>query len=203
MSSDQSDSCWLRQVKVGDRACIPELWHKYFQRMVGLARQKLGGVPRRVADEEDVALSAFDSFCRGAEEGRFPRLEDREDIWQLLVVLTIRKACDLIQYLRRQGRDFTREDPLPAVGPDTSSEDAQLLDQLIGREPDPALETAVIEEWQYLLDKLGQGQVRDVAVYKIEGYTNQEIADRLGCSLATVERRVKLIREHWRKELDT
>ena len=46
---------------------------------------------RRAADEEDVALSAFDSFCRGAEQGRFPQLDGRDDLWHLLVVITVRK----------------------------------------------------------------------------------------------------------------
>jgi hypothetical protein len=57
-----------------------------------------------VADEEDVALSAFDSFCRGAEKGRFPRLQDCDDLWQLLFMITTRKAADLVEHERRQKR---------------------------------------------------------------------------------------------------
>jgi len=62
-----------------------KLWERYFRRLVGLARKKLRAAPRRAADEEDVALSAFDSFCRGAKLDRFPQLHDRLDVWQLLV----------------------------------------------------------------------------------------------------------------------
>ncbi len=95
MSSTGSISCLLTQLQLGDQATVQTLWQRYFQRLVGLARKKLGNLPRRAADEEDVALSAFDSFCRAAEQGRFPRLSDRDDLWQLLVLITTRKACDL------------------------------------------------------------------------------------------------------------
>jgi hypothetical protein len=54
-----------------------------------------------MADQEDVALSAFDSFCRNAEEGRFPHLDDRDNLWRLLVVITARKASKLV---RAEGR---------------------------------------------------------------------------------------------------
>jgi hypothetical protein len=67
MSSEGSVTQWLGQLQAGDPAAVQPLWERYFQRLVGLARLKLRGAPRRAADEEDVALSAFDSFCRNAE----------------------------------------------------------------------------------------------------------------------------------------
>jgi len=75
MLSNGSVSHWIGQLKAGNHAAAQELWEDYFQRLVRLARRKLRGRSRRAADEEDVALSAFDSFCRGAALGRFPRLE--------------------------------------------------------------------------------------------------------------------------------
>src|SRR6516162_5737990 len=88
---------WLHQLQAGDQEAAQELWNRYFQRLVGLARSKLRGAPRRVADEEDVALSAFDSFCRHAEQGRFPDLADRDGLWRLLVVMTSRKSAHLLR----------------------------------------------------------------------------------------------------------
>jgi hypothetical protein len=95
MSEDGSISGWINQLKAGDDAAVQKLWQAYFQRLVALARAKLRGVPRRAEDEEDAALSAFDSFCRGAEQGRFPQLNNRDDLWRLLVLITSRKAYDL------------------------------------------------------------------------------------------------------------
>src|SRR5262249_37281756 len=63
MASEGSVSHWIGQLKAGDHAAAQELWNNYFHRLVGLARKKLEGAPRRAADEEDVALSAFTSFC--------------------------------------------------------------------------------------------------------------------------------------------
>src|SRR5262245_45500722 len=94
----------LRQLKQGDRSAVRELWRRYFADLVGLARKQLRGAPRRAADEEDVALSAFDSFCRAAEAGRFPELDDRDDLWRVLVMLTVRKAADRANHERRQKR---------------------------------------------------------------------------------------------------
>src|SRR5438874_663123 len=101
MSSEGSVSHWIAQLRAGDHRAAQELWERYFQRLVGLARKKLRDTPRRSADEEDVALSAFGCFCRGAEQGRFPRLSDRDDLWHLLVTITVQKAID---HIRRECR---------------------------------------------------------------------------------------------------
>src|SRR6516164_6398408 len=98
MHPEASVTPWIDRLKAGDPDAAQKLWERYFRRLLGLARRKLGAAPRRAADEEDVALSAFDSFCRAAEQGRFPRLSDRSDLWQLLVLLTARKAFDLAQH---------------------------------------------------------------------------------------------------------
>src|SRR5262245_46060314 len=77
MHSDASVTQWIDGLKAGDPNAAQKLWERYCRRLVGLARKKLRAAPRRAADEEDVALSAFDSFCRGAEQDRFPQLNDR------------------------------------------------------------------------------------------------------------------------------
>src|SRR5262249_60952286 len=124
MAAEGSVSNWIDQLKAGDRAATQQLWGRYFQRLVSLARAKLQGAPRRAADEEDVALSAFHSFCRAAELGRFPRLLDRDSLWRLLVVLTSRKASHLVRHERRQKRrgaggapGADPHDPSPDGGP--------------------------------------------------------------------------------------
>ena len=101
MRPEASVTQWIERLKAGDPGAAQKLWERYFRRLVGLARQKLRAAPRRAADEEDVALSAFDSFCRGAGQDCFPRLHDRLDLWQLLVLLTARKASDLAEHERR------------------------------------------------------------------------------------------------------
>ena len=102
MDPEGSVTRWISLLKDGDRAAASPLWEAYFHRLVALARDRLRGTPRRAADEEDVALAAFDSFYRRAERGQFPKLQDRDDLWRLLFVLTVRKAIDLARREARQ-----------------------------------------------------------------------------------------------------
>ncbi len=103
-SEPLSVSLWLQQLQAGDHAAAEELWQRYCKRLVDMARRMIRGLPRRVEDEEDLALSAFDSFCRGAIGGRFPSLDDRNNLWRLLVTITARKAYQHGLSMRRQKR---------------------------------------------------------------------------------------------------
>ena len=197
MSADQSVTWWLQQLKrEGAAGGARELWQRYFARLVELARRRLRSTPRRAADEEDVALSAFDSFCRGVEQGRFPRLDDRDDLWQVLVMITVRKAADLTEHERRQKRGGGTVVSASAL---QGSDADAVFAELSSREPDPAFAAEVAETCRTLLDALGDDSLRVVAVAKMEGQTNEEIAARLGKSLPTVERRLRGIRSIWEK----
>jgi len=201
MVADGSVTRWIGPLKAGEPAAAEELWGRYFGRLVRLARKKLGGARRRAADEEDVALSAFDSFCRGARRGRFPRLSDRDNLWPLLVLITARKAIDLAQRegRRKRGGGAVRGESALAGRPEASSPGAG-LDQFIGREPTPEFAAQVSEECRRLFDRLGDAELRTVALRKLEGHTNAEIAAELGCVVGTVERKLRVIRTLWEKE---
>jgi DNA-directed RNA polymerase specialized sigma24 family protein len=200
-ASSTSVTQWIDRLKAGDSDAAQRLWERYVRRLVGLARMKLRAAPRRAADEEDVALSAFDSFCRGAEQERFPQLHDRLDLWQLLVLLTARKASDLAQHERRQkrGGGAVLDEAAPPGPADLSARDSP-LEQIEGPEPTPAFAAQVAEECRRLLERLDSSELRDVALRKVEGYGNEEIAAQLGCGLRTVERRLRLIRSIWEQE---
>jgi DNA-directed RNA polymerase specialized sigma24 family protein len=107
LTDDETVSQWLDQLKHGDDQAVHELWDHYQRRQMGLARKLLGDTPRGAADEEDVALSAFKSFCARAAEGKFPVLEDRDDLWRILATITVRKASRLARReRRRKGADI-------------------------------------------------------------------------------------------------
>jgi DNA-directed RNA polymerase specialized sigma24 family protein len=201
MHTETSVTQWVDRLKAGDPDAAQKLWERYFRRLVGLARKKLRSAPRRAADEEDVALSAFASFCRGAEQDRFPQLHDRLDLWQLLVLLTARKAFDLAQHERRQKRGggaVLDEAALPC--PAGSSGQDAALEKIEDPQPTPAFAAQVAEECHRLLERLDSPELRSVAQRKLEGYGNEEIAAQLGCGLRTVERRLRLIRSIWEQE---
>jgi DNA-directed RNA polymerase specialized sigma24 family protein len=151
---------------------------------VSLARRKLSGLPKRASDEEDVVLSAFHSFCQAVDAGRFPSLENRDDLWQLLVMHTARKAVDQRRY---QGR-LKRSGELAG---DVA------LEEIVGDGPDPDFAASVAEELQQFLDLLDEPLSKSIALKKLEGFTNQEIAEQLDWSLRTVERKLSVIRAVW------
>ena len=186
---------WIGALKAGDDEAAQRLWERYFDELVRLARAKLGGLPRGEADEEDVALSAFHSFCRGAARGRFPRLDDRHDLWPLLVTITARKVLDQAERLNRKKRGGGRvrgESDVHGGDPEASGTG---LDRVVGREPTPAFAAMVTDECRRLLEALGDETLRRIALLRMEGYNDPEIAARLGCGLRTVGRKLELIRK--------
>jgi DNA-directed RNA polymerase specialized sigma24 family protein len=195
MSSPSSVTEWIARLKAGDPAAAARLWQRYFRRMTEAARERLRGAPPRGADEEDAALSAFDSFCRGAFRGRFPDVEDRHDLWALLATITARKAIDLYQHDRRvkRGGGAARGDAGPHGPADVESAE--------GREPPPDFAAQVKEEFRRRLDALGSAELEQIALWKLEGDGNEEIAARLGCALRTVERKLRRIRDLWAEEM--
>jgi DNA-directed RNA polymerase specialized sigma24 family protein len=200
MPAEDSVALWIRQLTAGDQDAARHLWERYYRRLVGLARKKLRDFPRRAADEEDVALSAFDSFCRGAEAGRFPQLTDRDSLWPLLVVITVRKACDLITQQNRRKRGGGIVQGESALDAPAGSEGPRPLEQILGQEPTPEFAVQVADEYDRLLTLLGDDQLRAVARWKMEGYSNEEIAAKLGCVLRTVERKLHAIRSIWQDQ---
>jgi len=196
-SPDGSVTIWLDQLKAGDPAAAKPLWDGYFGRLVSLARGRLRAIPRAAADEEDVALSAFDSFCRGATEGRFPRLDDRDDLWQVLFVITDRKAKGQVRHETRQKRDTRRAVHGSQAGGGADSA-PDVLAAKASPEPSPEFVAEVTEECAKLLEMLGDGQLREIAVWKMEGYTNEEIGKKIDRSIPAVERKLAMIRGFWR-----
>ncbi len=160
----------------------------------GPAEAAIGVVQRGVADEEDAVLSAFNSFCRRAEEGHFPDLKDRDGLWALLVVLTVRKAADLLRHHQREKRGGGLVQDESVLQPAQGDSGPGGLDVLPGDEPTPLEAALLAEVVENLLARLRESALRQIAVWKLEGYTNAEIASRLGCSEPTVERRPVIIR---------
>src|SRR5262249_9604799 len=151
--------------------------------------------------EEDVALSAFASFCQAAEQGRFPELHDRDGLWRLLVEITAHKVCNARRDQRRQKRGGgAARGGAALINPAAAAEAAEGLEQVIGAEPTPEFAAEVADECRRLLDRLGDPELRTIALWKMEGDTSEQIAAKLDCAVSTVERRLRLIRQIWERE---
>jgi DNA-directed RNA polymerase specialized sigma24 family protein len=200
MSDEGSVTHWFEQIRQGDSVAAQAVWERYFPELVRLAREKLRGTPRRVADEEDIAASVMESLFRAAQEGRFPDLADRHDLWRLLLRMTARKVVDLKRRGSRKRRGGGRVKGESALdGADSGGHLGGMAD-VIGDVPTPEFAAMMIEQCQRLLERLDDANLETLAVAKMEGYTNGEIARRLDCSVRTVERQLRLIRRKWQEE---
>src|SRR5262245_10431221 len=86
---------WLiDRLRDEDPQAAEQIWRRYFERLLPLARSRITGLARQAVDAEDVLVSVFDRFFRAAKEDRFARLHDRDDLWQILLILTERKVAD-------------------------------------------------------------------------------------------------------------
>lgn len=202
MSSDASVTQWIDALRAGDTEAAQKLWERYFERLVSFASKKLGAAPRRAADEEDVVISAFNSFCLGVAEGRFPKLDDRDDLWRVLMTITERKVSDQLKHAVRQKRGGGKVRGESAfLHPDDSTAQAG-INQVGGCEPTPEFAALMAEQFEELLGSLQNEDIglREVALLKLEGYTNKEIAARIGRTTRSVERKLQRIRLVWSEE---
>ena len=198
MAADSSVMVWIDGMKAGDERSARKLWDRYFARLVRLAAKRLPHNARRDADEEDVALSAFHSFCDRAARDQFPQLSDRDDLWRLLAVITLRKVVAVVRRrscLKRGAGVVVSESGL-VEGPDTEAEG---LARLLDRAPSPEIATQLAEDYERLMRRLGDETLRVIARMKLEGHGNEEIASRLRVSSRTVDRKLQLIRVIWQE----
>lgn len=194
MSNSNNVSHWIDRVKCGDSLAANHLWQHYFDRLVRSIRQRLKGQNRAVSDEEDIVLSVFDSFYAAAEKGRFPDISDRDDLWRLLLRMSARKVIDKLRHERRQRRGGDVK--IHSLGGDENT-----IIEAIGDEPSPEMVLMMQESFEQFFSHLGVGHLRELAVAKLEGHSNAELARRFECSERTIERRLHLIREKCQQEL--
>jgi len=204
-AASKQDACegsvthWISQLKAGDQeAAQQQLWDRYFDRLVALARQNLRALPQREADEEDVALSALNNFFERARRDQFPQLRNRNNLWPLLVKITTRKASNQLNKQRAEKRGgglVQSESAFLKAG------DEARIEEFVGSTPTPEFAAQMAEQCALLIESLDGASFRTVANMKLQGYANTEIAQRLDVSESTVERKLRQIRTKWSEDL--
>ena len=182
----------IADLQIGDDSVAQQqIWERYFRRIVSLARVKLGNAPRGCEDEEDVALSALKSLFDGISDQRFPELKDRDNLWSLLATMTARKAVNQRkrQMALKRGGDQRKQ----AIDASDAAAVMELMDEEIG----PELLVSIQEECKRLMDALPDDTLRQIAHWKLEGWTNSEAAGKLQVAERTIERKLGLIRSIW------
>jgi DNA-directed RNA polymerase specialized sigma24 family protein len=187
----------LRSDQPGLRESAARLvWGRYFQELLVLARNHLSARIRCREDEEDVLQSMYKSFCIRQRRGDFD-LANRDQLWNLLVHITLQKARNTANRHHQAKRDIRREETEPTR--EQAEEDATgaILDQIDSDGPTPAEAALLNEALETRFRLLIDPGLRQIAMWKLEGYTNNEVAGKLECTLRTVERKLERIRAYW------
>lgn len=194
--TDAPVTFWIRQLEAGESAAAGRLWEHFCSKLIRLAGGKLTPQLRRTYDEEDVAVSAFHSLCRAVSNRRATDLDDRDNLWRLLVTIAERKIAKRCRDESREKRDRRRtvgEVCLLNVDGDGSG-----FDQLAGREPTPEFAAQFLDLCQTLLDSLPDETLRDIARLKLRDCDSDEIAAKLGLSRRTVQRKLLIVKARCR-----
>ena len=192
---------WINQMQGGDSAAAEQLYEVYFPRIVNLARKRLDGRTRRVTDEEDVAVVVLESLFRGIVDGRYPELTSSDSLWRLLVVMTARRAINDVQAQRAQKRGHGQvrgESVFYSPGADSTAG----IDQFAVEAEAPQFVEQLTEQLMSVLTDLGDDNLKQLVILKLEGFTNAEIAEKMEVSERTIERKLNRLREHVGKEAD-
>jgi RNA polymerase sigma factor (sigma-70 family) len=189
----------LRSDQPGLREAAARLvWGRYFQELLALARNHLSARIRCREDEEDVLQSMYKSFCMRQRRGDFD-LANRDQLWNLLVHITLRKARNTVNRHLQGKRDVRREQTDTARKHPEVDDPGTILDRIDSDGPTPAEAALLNEALEKRIELLNDPSLRQIALWKLEGCTNKEIAGKLQCTLRTVERKLDRIRIYWGK----
>lgn len=198
--SEHSVTQYIEALKKGDPQAAQRIWERFLRRLITLADRKLKASPRSAVNEEDVVQLAFAEFFNQVQQDRFPKLDDRHDLWQILTMLVDRRAKDQIRKLNRQkaggGKVYTQSILLASDESNDRNPMANIPDLM----PTPHMVIEFAELFRERLSALNDAEYSEIALLKMQGYTNQQIAEKFQLSLRTIERRLEDIRLIWTAE---
>ncbi|MCO6458107.1 MAG: hypothetical protein J5I93_22615 [Pirellulaceae bacterium] len=190
---------WYVALRGGDSLAAQKLWDAYFHELCRVAQRTLATRSRTAAfDDEDVVVDALGEFFTSVQRGNFAGIRDRGELWQLLVVITIRRAKKFARNERAQKRGGNRVVLQSEIEAGTDFQ----LDDLVGDHPARSFSEYMSLQCRLMIESLNDPVLEQIAVWKLAGHTNDEIASEQGCARITIQRKLRLIRELWCSELE-
>jgi len=174
-----SDRSLVAQIRSGDQEAANALYERYSQRLFGLAHRQMSERVRRLTEPEDIVQSAFRSLFRGVYSGSYDAPEGCS-LWQLLAVIAMNKVR------RKVSRDKSVQ---PSLSIGVSSSEGAAIDVPEVRETE-GLENALRDALECL-----RPMEQDVVRLRVQGFTVEEISEKLNRSRRTVERTLQQARE--------
>ncbi len=185
MAQNDSFQDLVQRLKAGDQQAAGEIFSRYANRLIALARSRLESRLRQKVDPEDVVQSVFRSFfCRHAN-GQF-LLADSGSLWSLLVVMTLHKCGRQVEHFFAARRDVNREQAI-------ASARSSIRTTVHSNEPTPS-EAAILSDTVVWLMEPLKPQEREMFSLRLQGYTIAEISAQVGRSERTVERLMNHLR---------
>ncbi len=198
MPEHDSVTRWVSEFKNGDQVAAQNIWQHFFQRLVSTARQRISQRVGRVYTAEDAAASAFNSLWQRVQRGDYPDLNDRESIWRMLLIIATRKVSQQERRLQTQKRGSGG-----AVGEsalDALNDEARAINQVLGQQPSPEFAVELVDQIEVMSTRLGDESLSEILYLKLEGYSNDEIAEKVGYRRNTIQRKLRLIRAIFQEE---
>jgi RNA polymerase sigma factor (sigma-70 family) len=193
----EAEDHWQRLIqglRDGDPQAVREFCARYGELLHRLADKHLAEGLRRRVSPEDVVQSACRTFLRRAQGGQF-HLADSASLWRLLCAITLAKVREQARFHLRQKRGFDQE--VQAVPGDASGVSFHPVDP----NPSPAEAAELADQFQQLLATLDDEE-RQIVDLKLQEYTNDEVAQHLGCSERTVRRILKRVQARLARALE-
>lgn len=202
MNPQDSVVRWMENLQDGQSTAAQEIFDQYYRRLVGLARHKLDDRVRRVENEEDVANSVIKSLCHRAGRGDFSELQNRDELWCLLVTMTARKAASRGRrhLAQKRGKGEVRGESIVMGGGQESMADVG-FDRFLHAAPAPDDLLILQETFEDLVRQVGDPALVKVIELKFEGFTNAEIGEKMQLTERSIERKLQRIRKEWESSL--
>ena len=169
-------------LRAGEPAAVRRFWTEYGPLLHEVADRRLAAALRRRVGAEDVVQSVCRTFLRRVKGGELV-LEDAERLWHLLCAIAVAKTREQARFHGRQKRNVHRG----------VSMEAEEVGQLAADATSPEA-AAIASEIEAELETLEEDE-RQIVMLKIQDLTNEEIAEKLGCSERTVRRLIQKVRE--------
>lgn len=190
MSTTDSFDDLIAQLHAGDENAAAQIFHRFADRLIALARSQFQDGLQRKLDPEDVLQSVFRSFFRRQREGQF-ELESWDGLWGVLAVMTLRKCGHLHEYFRAERRDVRRERA-------STGETLQFLGRICAREPTPEEAASLADLLECALRDLDERERRIVTLH-LQGYTHAEISEEVARAERTVRRTIGRARKRLKR----
>ena len=189
-----SISQWVLRLKSGNPTATQAIWDRFYPKLVEAANKRLIKNPDPATSGEDIAQSSFRNVCLGVLEGKYPQLENRDDLWKLLLVSMINRVRSHYRSINAQKRAVSLEESIDSID-----------DELLVQFKSPAAQSELDDLIDFLLNKLDQedpsGQLRQIAVLYLNEHSASDIAKIIHRRKTNILHKVQLIRALWEESL--